>query len=166
MDCLDHTQPAARPRPTWPQPRLGFRRRHHRRHTTGQRSGRCQAPQPTRILSPLPLLVPRIRTDHEDDATAPDDLALITHATNAGADLHGRTREQRPGRPETEGGTETEPQTIRRRVVGHKGVVRFPQRHGFSAERPPPPAGSVRQFRLPPPRRWPAGRSAPRAPIR
>jgi len=43
--------------------------------------------------SPLPLLVTGIGADHEDDAAAPDDLALLTHAADAGANLHGRTRD-------------------------------------------------------------------------
>ena len=38
--------------------------------------------------SPLPLLVAGIRADHEDDAAAPDDLALLTHPADAGANLH------------------------------------------------------------------------------
>jgi hypothetical protein len=43
--------------------------------------------------SPLPLLVPRVSADHEYDAAASNDLALLTHATDAGANLHGRTRD-------------------------------------------------------------------------
>jgi hypothetical protein len=51
---------------------------------------------------PLPLLVPRIGADDEHNAPPLDDFALFTHATNAGADLHVRTRKTNPpaDRPE------------------------------------------------------------------
>jgi hypothetical protein len=51
---------------------------------------------------PLPLLVARIGADDEHDAPPLDDLALFTHATNAGADLHVQTRKSGPpaDRPE------------------------------------------------------------------
>jgi hypothetical protein len=42
-------------------------------------------------VSPLPLLVAGIGADHEHDAAAPDDLALLAHAANAGANLHGHS---------------------------------------------------------------------------
>lgn len=113
--------------------------------------------------SPLPLLVPGVGADHEDDATAPDDLALFTHPTDAGADLHGRTRDDGRGGLKPGRGLRTEPQTIRSGRGGHKGVVRFSRtgefprrlpvirRRFFSS--PPPPARAV------PPR--PAGPSGP-----
>jgi hypothetical protein len=42
--------------------------------------------------SALPLLVAGIGANHEHDASTPDDLALLTHATNAGANFHSRVR--------------------------------------------------------------------------
>ena len=47
--------------------------------------------QPHR-MSPLPLLVAGIGADDEHDAAASNDLAFFTHATDAGANLHTRTR--------------------------------------------------------------------------
>lgn len=49
--------------------------------------------------------MPGVGADHEDDATAPDDLALFTHPTDASADLHGRTRDNGQGWPGTGTGT-------------------------------------------------------------
>jgi len=42
--------------------------------------------------SPLPLLVTGIGAHDEYDASTPHDLALFTHATNAGANLHTQAR--------------------------------------------------------------------------
>jgi hypothetical protein len=52
------------------------------------RAGSRSPAEPTRLRSSLPLLVTGIGTDDEHDATAANDLALVAHATNAGANLH------------------------------------------------------------------------------
>src|SRR4051812_48844596 len=36
----------------------------------------------------LPLLVPRVLTDHQHSAAAPDDPALVAHDLDAGTDFH------------------------------------------------------------------------------
>src|SRR4051812_918691 len=38
----------------------------------------------------LPLLVPRIRTNHADHTPPPDDLAILTYATDTAAHFHDR----------------------------------------------------------------------------
>jgi hypothetical protein len=43
------------------------------------------------VRSSLPLLVAGIGADDEHHSTTADDLALVAHATNAGANLHGDT---------------------------------------------------------------------------
>jgi len=40
----------------------------------------------------LPLLVAGVRANDDHHATAADNLALITHAADAGANLHGQVR--------------------------------------------------------------------------
>jgi len=42
--------------------------------------------------SPLPLLMPGVLADNDHHATTADNLALITHTADAGANLHGRAR--------------------------------------------------------------------------
>jgi hypothetical protein len=39
--------------------------------------------------SALALLVPRVGTNHEDNATAANDLAVLADSFNAGSDFHG-----------------------------------------------------------------------------
>jgi hypothetical protein len=55
------------------------------------RNARTAAGAPPRTVSPLPLLVAGIGADHEHDAATPDDLALLAHTTDAGANLHGHS---------------------------------------------------------------------------
>src|SRR5581483_810253 len=43
-----------------------------------------------RAISTLPLLMARIRADHEDPAVAPDDLALLAHRFDRGSYFHAR----------------------------------------------------------------------------
>ncbi len=78
--------------------------------------------------SPLSLLVAGIRAHDEDDATAPDNLAFVANATDAGADLHacvrgdGRLRLQRDR--ETLGKTTT----IGRLGFNSQGETRKPRK--------------------------------------
>src|SRR3712207_4836327 len=44
-----------------------------------------------RVL-PLPLLVTRVRADHEDPTAATDHAAPVAHLLHAGPDLHARSR--------------------------------------------------------------------------
>jgi hypothetical protein len=68
---------------------------------TGSARPRLDVPNPLPIRgyqtdcirsSPLPLLVTGIGAHDEYDASTPHDLALFTHATNAGANLHTQAR--------------------------------------------------------------------------
>src|ERR1700729_1356377 len=48
-----------------------------------------------RAISTLPLLVARIRADHEDPAVPADDLALLAHRFDRGSYFHGSFRSRR-----------------------------------------------------------------------
>src|SRR4051812_32125921 len=59
------------------------------------------------LLLALALLVPRVLADHENDATAPDDLAFLTHRLDRCPYLHGFLAivywKRRPCRPQETG---------------------------------------------------------------
>jgi len=49
-------------------------------------------PQESKSLLPLPLFVARISANNENNASASNNLAFLTDAANAGANLHTQVR--------------------------------------------------------------------------
>src|SRR6266511_2395972 len=88
----------------------------------------------TRAASPLPLLVARVRADHEHDAAPPDHPAALTHRLYGRSNLH--TQSSRV----VSNQFRRKPAGPRNRARGHQNTALRPTENGSRAFPPAPPA--------------------------